>query len=180
MPSVEVLEKVADMAGESLDWLFGREDKTISNEERRLLRFFRGTSEEGQEIVLETVEDIFRVLHIKNERENERKGYGMEEMAKSNGYCFFMWASHPLADSQGRVLHHRFVASLKIGRWVTSDEHVHHIDGNKLNNTPDNLEVLSSREHAKLHFPGPAPKLCLVCGKSFVPTKPSSKYCSRS
>jgi hypothetical protein len=59
MPSVEVLEKVADMAGESLDWLFGREDKTISNEERRLLRFFRGTSEEGQEIVLETVEDIF-------------------------------------------------------------------------------------------------------------------------
>jgi hypothetical protein len=74
------------MAGESLDWLFGREDKTISNEERRLLRFFRGTSEEGQEIVLETVEDIFRVLHIKNERENERKGYGMEEMAKSNGY----------------------------------------------------------------------------------------------
>jgi hypothetical protein len=91
-----------------------------------------------------------------------------------------MWASHPLADSQGRVLHHRFVASLKIGRWVTSDEHVHHIDGNKLNNTPDNLEVLSSREHAKLHFPGPAPKLCLVCGKSFVPTKPSSKYCSRS
>jgi hypothetical protein len=59
MPSVEVLEKVADMAGESLDWLFGREDKTISNEERRLLRFSRGTSEEGQEIVLETVEDIF-------------------------------------------------------------------------------------------------------------------------
>jgi len=28
MPSVEVLEKVADMAGESLDWLFGREDKS--------------------------------------------------------------------------------------------------------------------------------------------------------
>jgi transcriptional regulator with XRE-family HTH domain len=67
MPSVEVLEKVADMAGESLDWLFGREDKTISNEERRLLRFFRGTSEEGQEIVLETVEEGVKgvVCHLR-------------------------------------------------------------------------------------------------------------------
>ena len=31
-------------------------------------------------------------------------------------------------------------------------EHTHHIDGNKLNNLPENLEGMSSKEHARLHY----------------------------
>lgn len=48
---------------------------------------------------------------------------------------------------------HRVVAEQTIGRPLRQDEHVHHIDGDKKNNTPDNLQVLSASAHAVLHIP---------------------------
>ena len=45
----------------------------------------------------------------------------------------------------------RKVASEAMGRPLTSDEHVHHIDGDPSNNSPDNLAVMSRSEHLKLH-----------------------------
>jgi len=46
---------------------------------------------------------------------------------------------------------HRVVAEQKIGRPILPGEHVHHIDGNKHNNHPDNLVVMTASEHHKLH-----------------------------
>lgn len=42
---------------------------------------------------------------------------------------------------------HRFVAGCKHG----DKKHVHHIDGNKKNNSPSNLQVMSAREHRIIH-----------------------------
>ncbi len=83
--------------------------------------------------------------------------------------CFFD-ASHPLADKKGSVYHHRHVASLKVGHWLSSDEIVHHIDGNRQNNDPDNLEVLTRAEHAHEHKFQTDPEtncICVVCGAPF-------------
>lgn len=47
---------------------------------------------------------------------------------------------------------HRVVAEKKIGRPLELGEVVHHIDGDKWNNSPENLAVLPSQaEHARLH-----------------------------
>ena len=47
---------------------------------------------------------------------------------------------------------HRTVAEDMLGRKLRPREVVHHIDGNKRNNSPDNLMVFSSQsEHAKFH-----------------------------
>ncbi|WP_243259146.1 HNH endonuclease signature motif containing protein [Clostridium sp. 'deep sea'] len=47
---------------------------------------------------------------------------------------------------------HRVVAEKKLGRKLRKGEVVHHIDGDKLNNSPDNLMVFSSQEeHAAWH-----------------------------
>lgn len=47
---------------------------------------------------------------------------------------------------------HRIIAEQKIGRPLKPGEVVHHIDGDKRNNNPDNLLVLPSQmEHARLH-----------------------------
>lgn len=67
------------------------------------------------------------------------------------GYYQFYDPEHPLAYSNGCVYVHRHIASIKQGSWLTSEQHVHHIDGNVLNNDADNLEVLSSTEHAQKH-----------------------------
>jgi len=44
------------------------------------------------------------------------------------------------------VLEHRYVMAHQLGRPLTADESVHHIDGNRLNNTPENLQ-LRRRHH---------------------------------
>ena len=46
---------------------------------------------------------------------------------------------------------HRVVAEQQLGRPLRSDEIVHHIDGNKRNNNPSNLRVMTRSEHASLH-----------------------------
>lgn len=47
---------------------------------------------------------------------------------------------------------HRVVAEQKIGRPLRKDEVVHHIDGNKRNNSSDNLMICSRAEHARIHL----------------------------
>lgn len=48
---------------------------------------------------------------------------------------------------------HRVVAEQKLGRPLVAGEIVHHIDGNKRNNAPENLQVMTQSKHAQIHFP---------------------------
>ncbi|MEY4530691.1 MAG: hypothetical protein RLZZ156_1412 [Deinococcota bacterium] len=46
---------------------------------------------------------------------------------------------------------HRVIAEVKLGRALEAQEVVHHRDGNRFNNDPENLVVLPSQsEHARL------------------------------
>ena len=38
-----------------------------------------------------------------------------------------------------------------LGRTLLKNEVVHHIDGNYLNNDPENLQVMTKSEHTQLH-----------------------------
>lgn len=46
---------------------------------------------------------------------------------------------------------HRTVAEEKIGRALRPEEVVHHCDGTKRNNHPDNIEVMLRTEHSRMH-----------------------------
>lgn len=46
---------------------------------------------------------------------------------------------------------HRVVVERMIGRKLTSKDVVHHIDGNKQNNDPSNLKVMTHSEHLSEH-----------------------------
>lgn len=63
-----------------------------------------------------------------------------------NGYVY-------LYDKELRrkVAEHRYIAKKYINPNITSNDHVHHKDGNPFNNSIDNLEVLPAVMHRKLH-----------------------------
>ncbi len=46
---------------------------------------------------------------------------------------------------------HRDVMEKYLGRKLRTDEHVHHIDGNKENNSIENLKIVSPMEHRRIH-----------------------------
>jgi hypothetical protein len=46
---------------------------------------------------------------------------------------------------------HRVIAEAMLGRPLVAGEIVHHIDGNKHNNTPENLQVMTQADHLRLH-----------------------------
>ncbi len=46
---------------------------------------------------------------------------------------------------------HRWIMEKQLGRKLYRYEVVHHIDRNKLNNSPYNLQVMSREQHNKIH-----------------------------
>lgn len=75
-------------------------------------------------------------------------------------------------DYEGWVYEHRYVIECALGRALTHDECVHHIDGDKLNNDISNLQVLTRSNHCKLHMIkkyGPKElSYCIDCGKEIT------------
>lgn len=49
------------------------------------------------------------------------------------------------------VLTHRRVAEKAVGGKIYEGREVHHIDGDKNNNRPSNLLVVSSEQHRRIH-----------------------------
>jgi hypothetical protein len=72
----------------------------------------------------------------------------------SNGYLWLKCENHPHANAKGYVKRSRLVVEKSIGRMIDSSECVHHINGIKDDDRPENLQIVSVADHAKIHFSG--------------------------
>lgn len=66
----------------------------------------------------------------------------------SNGYVLIrVGKDHHLADVRGYAYEHRLVAEQILGRRLLQGEIPHHVNGDKADNRPGNIEVLRSHAH---------------------------------
>jgi hypothetical protein len=70
-----------------------------------------------------------------------------------DGYVRVWAPTHHRANNSGRVYEHILAAEAAFGIPVTREFHVHHLNGVKSDNRPENLEVLPVREHHLKHQP---------------------------
>jgi len=69
----------------------------------------------------------------------------------THDYFLVYQPNHPNKNSNNNVLEHRLVMEKKLGRYLTKDELVHHINGIRDDNRIENLELTAKNEH-KLRY----------------------------
>jgi len=69
---------------------------------------------------------------------------------KKDGYIMVLNHEHP-NNNYGYVPEHRLAMEEYMGRYLTADEVVHHINGVKDDNRIENLKVMSREEHNRIH-----------------------------
>lgn len=65
---------------------------------------------------------------------------------RSSGYIMIRMPEHPAATKAGYVNEHRLVMEQMLGRNLRPDENVHHKNGVRADNRPENLELWVTRQ----------------------------------
>jgi hypothetical protein len=72
------------------------------------------------------------------------------KLDKNIGYVRIYVPMHPRANSRGYVYEHMVIAEQVIGRSLLKNEIVHHKNGVRWDNRPENLEVMDKESHSEL------------------------------
>lgn len=96
------------------------------------------------------VRDHKTANHVNNTSFRNKNWRGGRKITPE-GYITIYDPIHPRAINGTYVYEHRAVMEKHLGRYLEKDEHIHHINGNRLDNRIENLKKLTSSEHAKIH-----------------------------
>jgi len=102
----------------------------------------------------ERMKELRKIPEIREYYIKKRKEWGKENPEKVKEIIKRYDSKHP--EKNLEMKYHKWarkVMSLHLGRKLTSEEIVHHLDGNVINNEVDNLHLFPNHsEHIKYHF----------------------------
>lgn len=120
--------------------------KHMTEQAKRLL----SNAKRGRKLSPEQAKKV--TAHLKDYRWGNKNPNWKGGIVKTDsGYLFVRIDKHPRRNSGGYVGIHILELEKKIGRYLAKDEVCHHIDENKLNNHPDNLQLMTFSEHSRHH-----------------------------
>lgn len=90
----------------------------------------------------------------KNKGRRKRNDYefGGHEKKRRDGYIKVYAPNHPHCTSDGYVMKHILVMEREIGRYMTKDECVHHINRIRDDNRIENLRLMTKSNHISMHM----------------------------
>lgn len=81
----------------------------------------------------------------------KRGGIGHKKH-RDDGYIAIYFPDHPKCNSEGYILEHILVMEALVGRHLSKDECVHHINGKRDDNRAENLKLMTKSEHMSHHM----------------------------
>jgi hypothetical protein len=92
-------------------------------------------------------------IHVENAGTFKKGHRGMRAEENPNWRGgFVMKNGYKAMVVEGRKIYvHRYVVEQSIGRKLEKNEHVHHLNHDKLDNRIENLKILSPQEHSRYH-----------------------------
>lgn len=104
----------------------------------------RSCSKKGHHVSVETRNKIAQTLELKGKDGHMKSRY--------DGRVKVYKPRHPMSNKEGYVYRSRLMMSNKLDRLLLDDEHVHHINEDKSDDRPENLEIFDSNSsHIKHH-----------------------------
>ena len=96
--------------------------------------------------------DVRKAISEKNScNYNGINGYGHTKI-HNRGYVLVYVPMHPRAHKDGYVMLHTVLMERYIGRYLTNDEVVHHINHDRQDNRIDNLRLMKKKDHMSMHM----------------------------
>ena len=105
----------------------------------------------GKNIWFNSEHKLYTLVHLKEINPEFGTVYNQDYrlcrvMEHNDKICVYIYVGH-----RHHQRFHRYLMEKQLGRKLNKNEHVHHIDGNTVNNEMNNLILLSRSEHKMCH-----------------------------